>query len=54
MRAMERLATGVQLADENLGQRPARFVSDEHLARLDRARAAYDPEGRFLPWMGRP
>jgi FAD/FMN-containing dehydrogenase len=54
MRAMAHLATGVQLADENLGQRPARFVSDANLARLDRARAAHDPEGRFHPWMGRP
>ena len=28
-----------QLADENLGRRPARFVTDEQLARLDRIRA---------------
>ena len=51
---MEHLATGIQLADENLGLRPARFVSDEHLARLDGLRARYDPDGRFHPWMGRP
>lgn len=54
MREMEHLATGCQLADENLGQRPARFVSDKHLARLDQIRAARDPQGRFHPWMGRP
>ena len=54
MRDMEHLATGIQLADENLGLRPARFVSDEHLARLDGLRARYDPDGRFHPWMGRP
>lgn len=53
-RAMEPLASGCQLADENLGQRPARFVSEANLARLDRARAEYDPDGRFFPWMGRP
>jgi hypothetical protein len=53
MREMETLATGCQLADENLGQRPARFVSDANLARLDRARATFDPSGRFQPWMGR-
>lgn len=47
-------ATGVQLADENLGRRPARFVGDAQLARLDALRAAHDPGGRFLPWMGRP
>lgn len=53
MREMEGLASGIQLADENLGQRPARFVSDENLERLDRVRTAYDPEGLFHPWMGR-
>ena len=54
MRAMAPLATGIQLADENLGQRPARFVSDANLARLDDLRARHDPQGRFHPWMGRP
>jgi FAD/FMN-containing dehydrogenase len=54
MRAMEGLASGCQLADENLGARPARFVSDANLARLDEIRAARDPERRFHPWMGRP
>ena len=53
MRAMEPLSTGIQLADENLGRRPAKFVSDANLARLDEIRAAYDPDGRFHPWMGR-
>lgn len=53
MRAMAPLASGIQLADENLGRRPATFVSDAHLARLDEIRAAYDPDGRFHPWMGR-
>jgi FAD/FMN-containing dehydrogenase len=54
MRELAPLATGCQLADENLGQRPARFVSDDHLARLDAIRAVRDPDGRFHPWMGRP
>jgi FAD/FMN-containing dehydrogenase len=54
MRAMEHLATGIQLADENLGRRPARFVTDENLARLDEIRDRYDPSGRFHSWMGRP
>jgi FAD/FMN-containing dehydrogenase len=54
MRAMAHLASGIQLADENLGKRPARFVADANLAKLDRLRAARDPEGRFHPWMGRP
>jgi FAD/FMN-containing dehydrogenase len=53
MAAMADLATGIQLADENLGQRPARFATDEAMVRLDKARAAYDPDGLFYPWMGR-
>ncbi|MCE9578446.1 MAG: FAD-binding oxidoreductase [Deltaproteobacteria bacterium] len=54
MRELAHLATGIQLADENLGQRPAKFVADPNLVRLDAARAAHDPAGRFHPWMGRP
>ena len=53
MDEMAEHSLGIQLADENLGQRPARFMHDEKLARLDRIRAKYDPEGRFQAWMGR-
>lgn len=53
MAAMATLATGVQLADENLGARPARFATDASMARLDAVRAAWDPQGRFHSWMGR-
>lgn len=54
MRAMAHLATGIQLADENLGRRPAPFVAQRHLERLDTIRAARDPQQLFHPWMGRP
>ncbi len=54
MREMEHLASGIQLADENLGMRPARFVSDENLRRLDELRLKWDPQRRFHSWMGRP
>jgi hypothetical protein len=53
MRAMEPLASGIQLADENLGLRPARFVGGEQMRRLDELRAQRDPERRFHEWMGR-
>ena len=53
MREMEGLASGIQLADENLGRRPGRFATDENMTRLDEVRAAYDPDGLFHPWMGR-
>ncbi len=54
MRSMEHLASGIQLADENLGRRPASFVGEANLARLDRLRAERDPDGLFHEWMGRP
>jgi len=53
MKALEPWSRGIQLADENLARRPAKFVSDANMARLDQARAHYDPQGRFHPWMGR-
>ena len=53
MAAMAHLASGIQLAEENLGQHPARFASDEMMGRLDELRATYDPQGLFHPWMGR-
>ncbi len=54
MRAMEAHSHGIQLADENLARRPARFLSDANMHRLDRIRSKYDPESLFWPWMGRP
>jgi hypothetical protein len=53
MKEMEPLASGIQLADENLGRRPARFAGDAQMARLDELRASRDPERRFHEWMGR-
>lgn len=51
MAAMSHLATGISLADENLGRRPATFITDANMARLDKVRSAYDPDGRFHSWM---
>lgn len=53
MAAMAPMATGIQLADENLGRRPAPFLAPDNMARLDALRARHDPEGRFHPYMGR-
>jgi FAD/FMN-containing dehydrogenase len=52
MAAMSHLATGISLADENLCRRPARFIAESNMARLDKVRSAYDPDGRFHSWMG--
>jgi FAD/FMN-containing dehydrogenase len=54
MRDMAPFAKGVQLADENLGERPAPFMAAENLARLDHVRATRDPAGLFHDYMGRP
>jgi hypothetical protein len=54
LRAMEPLSTGIQLADENLINRPRRFVTDDNLRRLDRIRSVYDPDYVFVSWLGRP
>ena len=54
MRAMEPLASGIQLADENLGRRPAPFMAEANLARLDAICGEWDPGRRFRSWMGRP
>lgn len=53
MSDLAHLSEGVQLADENLGRRPARFTTDNNMARLDKARAKYDPDGLFNSWAGR-
>jgi FAD/FMN-containing dehydrogenase len=54
MRAWEPYSWGTMLADENLINRPSRFVSAENLATLDTLRATWDPSGRFVSWLGRP
>jgi FAD/FMN-containing dehydrogenase len=54
MRAWEPYSSGIQLADENLINRPYRFVTGENLRRLDEIRASWDPGGIFVPWLGRP
>jgi FAD/FMN-containing dehydrogenase len=48
MRRLEPFSEGIQLADENLLARPhARYLSDEHDARLEALRAEWDPDGLF-------
>ena len=54
MKSMDSLASGIQLADENLARRPAGFVTPENLDRLDRIRVETDPDGLFHEWLGRP
>ena len=46
-------SVGIQLADENLGQRAAPFAAQPTMTRLDQIRSTRDPGGRFQSWMGR-
>ncbi|MBS1795889.1 MAG: FAD-binding oxidoreductase [Acidobacteria bacterium] len=48
------LGSGIQLADENLNNRPARFLAAENLRKLDEIRQTRDSAGRFHEWHGRP
>lgn len=54
MRELEPLATGIQLADENLAARPFRFLSDGSAVRLEAIRARRDPHGMFHSYMAAP
>lgn len=54
IRGMEGLATGIQLADENLNYRTGRFVQDENLRQLDAIRQARDTTHLFHEWHSKP
>ena len=54
MRALEARASGIQLADENLGARPFRFLADDNFRRLEAIRSRRDPGGVFHSYMGVP
>jgi hypothetical protein len=54
MQEMQHLASGCQLADENLERRWIRFMADGHFARLDAIRRQRDATARFHGWIGMP
>lgn len=54
MRTLERFASGIQLADENLAARPFRFMGDSNFARLQALRTKYDPHNLFHSFMALP
>jgi hypothetical protein len=51
MRRLEPLSKGIQLADENLVNRPAPFLAPERLERLEALRAQHDPDGLFHSYL---
>ena len=54
MRELEPVASGIQLADENLAARPYRFMAAANLRRLEALRATHDPAGLFHSYMAEP
>jgi hypothetical protein len=52
MKKLEPYATGIQLADENLINRTARFMSDENMHRLHKIRLKWDKDEIFPKWWG--
>jgi hypothetical protein len=54
MRRLEPLSKGIQLADENLGQRRSRYLSAENEDRLEDLRAKHDPDGLFDSYLMAP
>jgi hypothetical protein len=54
MRELENLADGIQLADENLGARPFRFLRHPNFQRLQAIRSERDPNGMFHSYMALP
>jgi hypothetical protein len=51
MARLEPRASGIQLADENLINRPAPFMAPEALERLEGLRAKHDPDGVFHSYL---
>ena len=51
MRRLEPLSKGIQLADENLIGRPARYLSADNARRLEQLRAKHDPDAVFCSYL---
>jgi FAD/FMN-containing dehydrogenase len=52
MRGWESHAWGTMLADENLTNRPSRFMHSENLEKLESLRSAWDADNTFVKWLG--
>lgn len=51
MRRLEPLSKGIQLADENLVGRAARYLSEENEQRLEALRTKHDPDNLFCSYL---
>lgn len=54
MEKMDYLSSGIQLADENLNHRTAKFMADDNLAKVDTIRSKWDAASLFNQWHSKP
>ena len=48
----EQVGEGLYIGDSDFSRRPDRFMADANRLRLEEIRAARDPDGRFVPYLG--
>ena len=51
-RLSEAVGEGLYIGDSDFGRRPDRFMAEDHFRRLGEIRAARDPDGVFVPYLG--
>ncbi|MEM7537425.1 MAG: hypothetical protein AAF639_34965 [Chloroflexota bacterium] len=51
---MDYLSSGIQLADENLNHRTAKFMADDTLVKVDKIRAKWGAVLMFNEWHSKP
>ncbi|MEM7801921.1 MAG: FAD-binding oxidoreductase [Chloroflexota bacterium] len=54
MEKMAHLSSGIQLADENLNHRTAKFMTDDKLAKVEMIRSEWDEAALFHEWHSKP
>jgi len=48
----EQVGEGLYIGDSDFSRRPDRFMAADNRAQLEQIRAARDPDGRFVPYLG--
>jgi FAD/FMN-containing dehydrogenase len=51
-RLSEEVGVGLYIGDSDFSRRPDRFMAEANLRRLAELRAARDPDGLFVPYLG--
>jgi FAD/FMN-containing dehydrogenase len=51
-RLSDEVGEGLYVGDSDFGRRPDRYLAEDHERRLAEIRAAHDPDGVFVPYLG--